>query len=72
MVIPKVQFVEVDGIRIAYRRQGTGPVLVLLHGVLVDSRSWRAQFEGLADQCDLVAWDGPVAACPAIPRKTGR
>jgi pimeloyl-ACP methyl ester carboxylesterase len=51
--------VEVGGLRVAYRRAGQGPPLVLLHGGLADSREWRRQLEGLADEFTVVAWDAP-------------
>ncbi|MEX0629141.1 MAG: alpha/beta hydrolase [Chloroflexota bacterium] len=50
---------EVGGLRIAYRRAGTGPPLVLLHGGPLDSREWRHQLDGLADDFTVVAWDMP-------------
>ena len=51
--------VDVGGLHIAYRRQGDGPPLVLLHGGLSDSREWRPQLEALSDEFDVVAWDAP-------------
>jgi len=33
--------IDVGGIRIAYRRAGMGPPLVLLHGGPSDSREWH-------------------------------
>src|SRR2546428_11681497 len=51
--------IEVEGLRIAYRRTGEGPPLVLLHGGLSDSREWRRQLEELSDEFDVVAWDAP-------------
>lgn len=54
-----MQDVEVDGLRIAYRRAGDGPVLVFLHGGLSDSREWRKQLESLSDEFSVVAWDAP-------------
>ena len=51
--------VEVGQLRIAYRREGDGPCLVLLHGILQDSRSWRWQLEALFDQFTVIAWDAP-------------
>lgn len=51
--------VTVTGLRIAYRRQGTGPPLVLLHGGVADSRSWRRQLDALSDAYTVVAWDAP-------------
>jgi pimeloyl-ACP methyl ester carboxylesterase len=55
-----VDVVEVDGLRVAYERRGSGPPLVLLHGILDDARMWRAQLEhGLTDDFDVVAWEAP-------------
>ncbi len=51
--------IEVDGLRIAYRRVGSGPPLLLLHGILGDSRDWRPQLDGLAGDFDVIAWDAP-------------
>jgi pimeloyl-ACP methyl ester carboxylesterase len=51
--------VEVAGLRIAFRRAGMGPPLVLLHGGPLDSREWRRQLDGLADDFTVVAWDMP-------------
>jgi pimeloyl-ACP methyl ester carboxylesterase len=54
-----LRHVDVDGARIGYRRAGTGPPLVLLHGGLADSRSWRREIEAFAAEHDVVAWDAP-------------
>jgi pimeloyl-ACP methyl ester carboxylesterase len=54
-----VEHVEVGAFRIAYRRMGNGPPVVLLHGGLSDSREWRRQLEDLSDQFTVVAWDAP-------------
>jgi pimeloyl-ACP methyl ester carboxylesterase len=51
--------IEVGGLRIAYRRAGVGPPLVLLHGGPSDSREWRRQLNGLSDEFTVVAWDMP-------------
>jgi pimeloyl-ACP methyl ester carboxylesterase len=51
--------VEVGGFRIAYERAGEGPPLVLLHGVLADSRVWRRQLDALSAEFTVVAWDAP-------------
>lgn len=51
--------IEVGGLRIAYRRTGMGPPLVLLHGGPLDSREWRHQLDGLSDDFTVVAWDMP-------------
>ena len=59
--------VAVGGHSIAYRIEGEGPPLVLLHGFLCDSRCWRAQFSGLKDAFTLVAWDAPGAGLSSDP-----
>jgi pimeloyl-ACP methyl ester carboxylesterase len=51
--------VEVDGLRIAFERRGTGPPLVMLHGGVSDHREWRRQRDGLSDGFTVVAWDAP-------------
>jgi pimeloyl-ACP methyl ester carboxylesterase len=51
--------VRIGELRLAYSRVGSGPPLVLLHGGLDDSRSWRRQLEGLADEFTVLAWDAP-------------
>jgi pimeloyl-ACP methyl ester carboxylesterase len=62
-----VDQVEVAGLRVAYRRAGQGPPVVLLHGGLADSREWRRQLEGLADEFTVVAWDAPGCGGSADP-----
>ena len=51
--------VDIAGLRIAYRRQGDGPPLLLLHSALCDSRVWRVEIESLSDAFTVVAWDAP-------------
>ncbi len=52
---------EVEGLRVAFRRAGEGPPLVLLHGIYGDSRNWSPQLEALSDEFTVVAWDAPGA-----------
>ena len=58
---------DLDGRMIAYRRAGSGPPLVLVHGFLCDSRVWRRQLTELADEFDVVAWDAPGAGLSPDP-----
>ncbi len=51
--------IEVEGLRITFRRTGEGPPLVLLHGFAGDSREWRRQIDDLSDEFTVVAWDAP-------------
>lgn len=49
-----------SGLKITYRRAGSGDPLVLLHGGFgFDSRSWGPQLDDLDDEFDVVAWDAP-------------
>ncbi len=59
--------VEVGGLRVTYRQAGQGPPLVLLHGGLGDSREWRQQLEGLADDFTVTAWDAPGCGGSSAP-----
>jgi pimeloyl-ACP methyl ester carboxylesterase len=52
-------FTTSDGLRIAYRRSGTGPALVLLHGFIADGRVWRTQIDDFSRDFDVIAWDAP-------------
>lgn len=64
--------VEVGDNRIAYRRNGEGPPLVLLHGWPLSSREWRRQLDGLSDEFTVVAWDAPGAGQSSDPPETFR
>lgn len=52
-------FTTSDGLRIAYRRSGTGPALLLLHGFIADGRFWRTQIDDFSRDFDVIAWDAP-------------
>ena len=54
-----MQRADVGGRTLAYRRAGTGPPLVLLHGGWSDSRAWSPQLASLAAEFDVIAWDAP-------------
>ncbi|MBL8379309.1 MAG: alpha/beta hydrolase [Burkholderiales bacterium] len=47
-----------DGI-VAWREAGTGPPLVLLHGIGSGSASWQAQLDQLSRRFRVLAWDAP-------------
>lgn len=44
---------------VSYREAGTGPALVLLHGIGNQSGSWVRQLEALGGRFRTVAWDAP-------------
>ncbi|HEY4451574.1 MAG TPA: alpha/beta hydrolase [Solirubrobacteraceae bacterium] len=45
------------GHRVAYRQAGSGPVLVLIHGITSDSRTWRRVMPYLARRFTVIAPD---------------
>src|SRR5215203_4737756 len=51
--------IEIGRVRVAFERAGEAAPVVLLHGVLGDSRMWRRQLDELSDEFTLVAWDAP-------------
>ncbi|MDP8927165.1 MAG: alpha/beta hydrolase [Actinomycetota bacterium] len=59
--------IEVQGHSIAYRQQGDGPPLVLLHGWPTNSREWCAQLDGLSDEFGVVAWEAPGSGPSSDP-----
>jgi len=52
-------FTEVDGARVRYLRSGSGPALILLHGLLGYSFSWRFTLPALAEIATCYAVDLP-------------
>ena len=63
----ELDYADVHGLRIAFRRAGAGPPLLLLHGGLCDSRVWRVQLEELSDEFAVVAWDAPGCGASSDP-----
>lgn len=64
--------VEVNGLRLAYRRAGQGPPVVFVHGGAQDCRAWTPQLEALADEFTVIAWDEPGAgASDDLPERFG-
>ncbi|MCA1710416.1 MAG: alpha/beta hydrolase [Actinobacteria bacterium] len=64
--------VDLGGLRVAYRRTGAGPPLLLLHGGMSDSREWRHQLADLADAFTVVAWDAPGCGSSDDPPESWR
>ena len=61
------QWVSLDGIRVRYLRSGSGPPLLLLHGLLGYSFSWRFAMPMLAQQATVYAVDMPGAGFSERP-----
>lgn len=52
----------------AYREAGSGPALVMLHGIGSGSGSFIRQLESLADRFRIIAWDAPgYGVSPPLP-----
>ena len=49
--------VTIHGQRIVYRRAGTGPIVLLLHGIAGSSATWGPVMERLSASCTVVAPD---------------
>ena len=54
---PQVQHVTVHGHRRAFVRMGSGPALLLLHGLGCDHRTWAPVMESLARTHTVIAPD---------------
>lgn len=53
----EVEFVTIHGYRRAFRRAGSGPVLLLIHGLGCDSTTWDPVFDQLAESFTVIAPD---------------
>ncbi len=62
------QFVVVNGLRLHYVRQGSGPSVVLLHGSEGFWQDFKAVIELLAGQYDVIAFDRPGHGYSDAPR----
>ena len=54
------RFVEVDGLRVHYRDQGSGPTLVLLHGTGASLHTWDGWVAELQDSFRVIRMDLPA------------
>ena len=59
VTLDQMDHVNVGGLTVAFARAGRGPLLVLLHGLVCDSRVWTRQLDELSDEFTVVAWDAP-------------
>ena len=51
--------IEADGRTFSYRESGSGPAMVLLHGIGSGSGSWFSQLKELSSDYRVIAWDAP-------------
>ena len=66
----RVSHLDLNGLRVAYRREGRGPAVVLLHRFTQDSRVWAPQLANLSDRFTVIAWDAPGAGQSTDPPST--
>lgn len=59
MDIPGLRYIDLDAGRLAYRREGEGPPLLLIHGWGGSSRHWLGAFVTLVRQHTVYALDLP-------------
>jgi len=52
-----VQYIEIHGRRVAYRSSGSGPVILLVHGMARSSATWRFVMPALAERFTVIAPD---------------
>src|SRR3954468_20018850 len=57
--LPDVQMVPWHGRELAVRRGGTGPSVVLIHGMAGSLNTWDPVFPALTQSCDVIAIDLP-------------
>jgi pimeloyl-ACP methyl ester carboxylesterase len=65
---PEVQFVTVHGHRRAYVKTGSGPALLLLHGLACDHRTWAPVLDKLARRYTVIVPDLLGHGLSAKPR----
>ena len=53
----RVAFTDVDGIRTRYFYEGSGPTLVLIHGLGISADSWTRNIDALAEHFTVYAPD---------------
>jgi pimeloyl-ACP methyl ester carboxylesterase len=59
LVPPDGRFIELDGVRLHYRERGSGPVVLMVHGLGGNARNFQALADLLADTHRVIAVDRP-------------
>ena len=72
MSVAKSQTVMLHGHSITYVQKGTGPVLLLIHGVAGSLETWRSVIDPLARDATVLAVDLPDTVRPARTAGTTR
>lgn len=50
-------FITIDGVKVRYLEEGTGPPIVLIHGFGVSSETWRRNIQALSSKWQVIAPD---------------
>jgi len=53
------KFIDINGIRVHYRDQGKGPIIILLHGMLATLQTWNEWVNSLSDYYRIIRLDIP-------------
>jgi pimeloyl-ACP methyl ester carboxylesterase len=61
-------FVNIDGIAVRYRDEGTGPPVLLIHGLGVPMETWTYTIPALAAARRVLAFDVPGHGRSSMPR----
>ncbi len=65
---PDSQFIEINGLKVHYKRYGTGePYIILLHGFASSTFSWRNVTEPLSRVGTVIAYDRPAQGLTGRP-----
>ena len=67
---PRSNWLELDGLRIHYQRLGSGPPLLLVHGLLGGAFCWRSNLAALSGQYTVIAVDLPGSGLSDAPPST--
>ena len=52
-----LEYYQNDPLKLAYEREGAGPVVIFMHGIGGNRTNWDEQQSGLSDRFCTVAWD---------------
>jgi len=60
--------IDIPGFRLGYRRAGSGPPIVFLHGYVGDGLgTWGGELTTLSDEFTVIVWDAPGLASSSDP-----
>lgn len=67
---PESRFAQIDGLEVHYQQTGSGePTLLLLHGFLASTHTWREVVEPLSEQATVLTYDRPAFGITERPTR---